>query len=212
MPQPTLISDPQVRRVPVRDTGEPLVELTWIDGPACPTARHVRAGLADRLLAAQRSLPGGLRLALSEGYRPVAAQHAIIAHYGASLRAHHPHLDPEQVAALSSRYVAPLDVAPHVAGAAVDVTLVDSRGHELDMGCPLDATPEESGGACYFDAPGISRQARAHRDLLAAALGQVGLVNYPTEWWHWSYGDRYWALATGARYALYGPAGLATAA
>ncbi len=27
----------------------------------------------------------------------------------------------------------------------------------------------------------------------------------PTEWWHWSYGDRYWALVTGAPAALYGP-------
>jgi hypothetical protein len=33
----------------------------------------------------------------------------------------------------------------------------------------------------------------------------VGFVNYPTEWWHWSYGDRYWALATGAPAACYGP-------
>ena len=30
-------------------------------------------------------------------------------------------------------------------------------------------------------------------------------MNYVTEWWHWSYGDRYWALMTGADAALYGP-------
>ena len=36
-------------------------------------------------------------------------------------------------------------------------------------------------------------------------LAGQGLVNYPTEWWHWSFGDRYWALLTGARHALYGP-------
>jgi D-alanyl-D-alanine dipeptidase len=41
--------------------------------------------------------------------------------------------------------------------------------------------------------------------VLGGALGAVGLVNYPTEWWHWSYGDRYWALTTGAPAALYGP-------
>ena len=35
----------------------------------------------------------------------------------------------------------------------------------------------------------------------------AGLVNYPTEWWHWSYGDRYWALMTGATAAVYGPVG-----
>ncbi len=36
-------------------------------------------------------------------------------------------------------------------------------------------------------------------------LTAAGLVNYPTEWWHWSFGDRYWALATGKAAALYGP-------
>jgi D-alanyl-D-alanine dipeptidase len=29
-------------------------------------------------------------------------------------------------------------------------------------------------------------------------------VNYPTEWWHWSHGDRYWAFVTGADAAFYG--------
>ena len=31
-------------------------------------------------------------------------------------------------------------------------------------------------------------------------------MNYPTEWWHWSYGDRYWALVDRrATPPLYGP-------
>jgi hypothetical protein len=38
---------------------------------------------------------------------------------------------------------------------------------------------------------------------------RAGMLNYPTEWWHWSYGDRYWAHATGADTALYGPIHLA---
>jgi D-alanyl-D-alanine dipeptidase len=105
---------------------------------------------------------------------------------------------------LSSRFVAPLAVAPHVAGAAVDVTLVDASGAELWMGTEIDATPEDSDGACFFAAP-VDSVARRNRTLLADALSGAGLVNYPTEWWHWSYGDRYWALLTGADHALYGP-------
>jgi zinc D-Ala-D-Ala dipeptidase len=85
------------------------------------------------------------------------------------------------------------------------VTLVDSSGRELDLGTAIDATPEQSGGRCYFAADGISREARANRDLLARVLCREGLVNYPTELWHYSYGDRYWAVATGADAALYGP-------
>ena len=74
-------------------------------------------------------------------------------------------------------------------------------------GLPEGATPEQSGGACYFDAPLAGRHVRANRELLAQVLRGAGLVNYPTEWWHWSYGDRYWALMTGATAAVYGPVG-----
>jgi hypothetical protein len=37
----------------------------------------------------------------------------------------------------------------------------------------------------------------------------AGMVNYQTEWWHWSYGDCYCAHATGAETTLYGPIHLA---
>ena len=40
--------------------------------------------------------------------------------------------------------------------------------------------------------------------LLADCLGDAGFVNYPTEWWHWSFGDRYWAFVTGHGAARYG--------
>lgn len=201
---PVLIGDARVTGIAVADNGEPLVALDWMAGPAAGPARLVRAGVAERLAAAQRALPRGLRLHLSEGYRAPAAQQSIVDRYAASLLASQPRLDSDQLAQLLSRYVAPPAVAPHVSGAAVDVTLADAGGHELWLGCPLDATPEESRGACYFDAPGIDAEARARRTVLAAALRGAGLVNYPTEWWHWSYGDRYWAFRTGADQACYG--------
>lgn len=192
-----LLSDPRVSAVPVRDIDEPLVLL---DGKTL-----VRRELASRLESARAALPTGIHLRVVEGYRPAHRQQAIIERYAAQIRAERPGIGDAELRVLTSRFVAPLEVAPHVAGAAVDVTLVDATGRELDMGTPIDATPEQSGGRCYFAAEGISREARAYRDLLAAVLGREGLVNYPTEWWHYSYGDRYWALATGAGAALYGP-------
>ncbi|MFX4292560.1 M15 family metallopeptidase [Streptomyces bohaiensis] len=206
------IADLRVARVPVRDTGEPLVPLDGIAGAPPGPGRLVRAGVAARLALAEQLLPSGVRLYLAEGYRPAAAQRAIIDHYGARLRALHPTATAEELHRLTSRYVAPLAVAPHVAGAAVDITLADEAGRPLWMGSALDATPEESRGACFFAAPGIGEAARARRELLATALSAAGLVNYPTEWWHWSYGDRYWACTTGASHARYGPVEAAAAA
>ena len=203
-----LLSDPRVSAIPVDDNGELLVRLD----PHLGRRTFVRASLAERLYDAQALLPAGLYLHVVEGHRSAATQQAIVTSYAAELCAAHPGISPTDLEVLSSRFVAPLAVAPHVAGAAVDLTIVDACGDELDLGCPVDATPEQSGGRCYTASPDISRDARAHRALLAGVLGTVGLVNYPTEWWHWSFGDRYWALVTSAPYALYGPVSLEVAA
>jgi D-alanyl-D-alanine dipeptidase len=204
-----LLSDPRVRAVPVVESGEPLVRLPE---SISPTAAPVRASLGQRLLAADASLPLGIRLRVVEGYRPQAVQRAIIRSYAEQVRVAHPGVDGAELERLTSRFVAPLDVAPHLAGAAVDLTLVDVCGESLDLGTPIDATPEQSEGRCWFAADGIGADARAHRDLLSRVLRAQGLVNYPTEWWHWSYGDRYWALVTGAAHATYGPLSEAAAA
>lgn len=204
-----LLSDARVRALPVVECGEPLVRLP---ADLSPAGALVRAGLAERLLAADAALPAGLRLRVVEGHRPVEEQRAIIAAYAAELCVLHPGIGASDLERLTSRFVSPVDVAPHVAGAAVDLTLVDVCGDELDLGTPIDATPEQSDGRCFFAADGIGADARAHRDLLAAVLEAQGLVNYPTEWWHWSFGDRYWAITTGAGHAIYGPLDVAVAA
>ncbi len=204
-----LLSDRRVSAIPVRENHDPLVRLDPEFGPA---RALVRQPLADRLVAARAELPRGIRLRVHEGHRSPADQLRIFDRYARKLLALHPGIDAAELRRLTSRFVAPLEVAPHVAGAAVDLTLVDRHGQKLDLGTAVDATPEESERACYFAADNINLRARRNRALLASALGEAGLVNYPTEWWHWSYGDRYWALMTSVPAALYGPIDLPAAA
>ena len=158
-----LLSDPRVRAVPVVESGEPVVRLPRDISPA---GALVRATLAQRLLAADAALPRGVLLRVVEGHRPLAAQRAIITAYAAEVRAAHPGASAAELERLTSRFVAPVDVAPHVAAAAVDLTLVDVCGEELDLGTPIDATPEQSEGRCWFAAAGIGADACAHRELL----------------------------------------------
>lgn len=168
----------------------------------------VRATVAERLAAADADLPPGVHLLVVEGLRPLSSQLAIHDGYRRLLGAQQPSLGPDEVDVLASRFVAPPAVAPHVSGAAVDLTLAGPDG-PLDLGTPIDATPEESDGACFFDSSRVSAAARYRRDLLADALGGVGLVNYPTEWWHWSFGDRYWAHVSDHPFAIHGTIDLA---
>ncbi|MEU5287972.1 M15 family metallopeptidase [Streptomyces sp. CA-278952] len=214
MTEIVLMSDPKVAAVPVHECGERLTDVRrdgsllvderkWQDSAGA--FAHLRERVLDRLLKAQTQLPQGMRLLFVEGYRPPSLQRRYFDEYAAQLRAEHPEWGAEQVRSAASRYVSPPEIAPHSAGAAVDLTLADDGGRELDMGTRMNASPEESAGACYTEADNINDEARSHREILGTALTAAGLVNYPTEWWHWSYGDRYWALQTGGAVAHYGP-------
>ncbi|CAD6514502.1 M15 family metallopeptidase [Paraburkholderia sabiae] len=212
------LADPLVRLTRLVETGEHFVDLGEIGAlilvdrtrkVVSNPSRHflkVRAGVADRLTRASRSLSlGGLRLLVREGYRPLSLQREYFERRLSELRAHYPSAPEDRLIELASLYAAPPEVAAHPTGAAVDLTVATSGGVELDMGSVLNATDEESSGACYTACQFISRQARDNRQLMAGAMERAGFVNYPSEWWHWSYGDRYWAAVAGQQHALYGP-------
>ncbi len=207
-----LLSDPRVRAVPVLDCGEPLVEIGTApelrldprERDATGAYGRVRGGVLARLRSAARELPAGIGLLVVEGHRTAAEQARRFAGYEERLRRAGID-DPAERHRRASAFVSPVDVAPHCAGAAVDLTLADAAGIELDMGGAVNGHRTGDEDRCPFDAPGLSDAARRHRALLAQALRAAGFVNYPTEWWHWSYGDRYWALASGADAAVYGP-------
>ncbi|MFI9152561.1 M15 family metallopeptidase [Streptomyces sp. NPDC053367] len=208
-----LLSDPRVAATPVAETGEPLVDARRVpalrvdprQADADGSYAHVRADVLRRLLLAQAALPAGVRLLMVEGFRPPALQSSYFDSYADEVRRANPGVCAERIRELSSAYISPPEVAPHVSGGAVDLTLCTRGGVELPLGTAVNATPEESDGGCRTAAVNIDAHARTNRELLSRAMTAAGFVNYPTEWWHWSFGDRYWALLTGAPAARYGP-------
>jgi D-alanyl-D-alanine dipeptidase len=58
---------------------------------------------------------------------------------------------------------------------------------------------------CETRAEGVTGAARANRLLLCEAMEAQGFVNYHREWWHYSFGDRWWAAHKGEVRAFYGP-------
>ncbi len=135
-----LMSDAKVAAVPVMECGERLVDVR---GALLTDDRQqhasggaqfrLRQGVLDRLLDAQAQLPDGIRLLFVEGYRPPALQRRYFDEYSAELRAQHPDWPDDRLRAAASRYVSPPEIAPHSAGAAVDLTLADADGRELDL-------------------------------------------------------------------------------
>jgi D-alanyl-D-alanine dipeptidase len=211
--EPVLLSDPRIAEIGWADNRERLVDLRDVVGLrldrrlADPRGAfaHLRRGVVRRLLAAQDALPRGLELLVIEGYRPPALQQRYFEEYAAELGLAHPDWEPSRRHVEASKFVSPPEVAPHGTGGAVDLTLCTTSGVELDLGTAVNASPEASHRACYTASADVSTQAWELRRVLGHALGGAGMVNYPTEWWHWSYGERYWALVRAEPVALYAP-------
>jgi zinc D-Ala-D-Ala dipeptidase len=212
-----LLSDRRIAAIRVTDNGDRLVDLREVPELRLDTRLADDAGafamlrrqVLSRLLAAQSALPDGLRLLVIEAYRPSDVQRSYFEGYRDELRVLHPKWSKGRLHVEASKYVSPPGVAPHCTAGTVDLTLCEADGVELDMGTEVNASPEASRNACFSDTRSIPAHARRNRAVLVEALTGAGIVNYPTEWWHWSYGDRYWAHATGADTTLYGPIHLA---
>lgn len=79
----------------------------------------------------------------------------------------------------------------HSRGAAVDLTIVDAQGKELDMGTPYDFFGKEA----HTDYKGLSAKVLQNRNLLRNALEAVGFKGIRTEWWHFSYQKKNYPLS-----------------
>ena len=81
----------------------------------------------------------------------------------------------------------------HSYGMALDLTLVDAAGHELDMGTGFDDMTELSHPALeegFLLAGRLTEAQVTNRRLLREAMLAAGFLAIKTEWWHFDCGDR----------------------
>ena len=80
-------------------------------------------------------------------------------------------------------YVAdPAKGSIHNRGGAVDITLVDADGKELDMGTSFDFFGPEAGH--YFD--NLPDEVKKNRLLLKRIMQKSGFIPFNSEWWHYN--------------------------
>ena len=90
------------------------------------------------------------------------------------------------------KYVAdPRKGSMHNRGSAVDLTIVDDKGRELDMGTDYDYFGKE--GWTFYE--GSSQKVLDNRKLLRETLAKFGLKHIKTEWWHFAYRGRSYAIS-----------------
>ena len=149
---------------------------------------YLRSEVITRLHVAQKRLDflhKGYKLKIFDAYRPISVQKYMIEY------------DTKRYSKeIADKFWSPIsdDVAlnppPHSTGGALDLTIVNEQGLELDMGTKIDEFVEAT--LSNFDA--LSSTCRANRDLLLEVMTYAGFTRLPTEWWHFSYGDQIWAV------------------
>lgn len=128
-------------------------------------AAYLHAEAAARLQAAiVQAAALGLRLRIWDAFRPAEAQWRLWEHTP----------DPEFVAD-------PRRGSPHGRGVAVDLTLLDGGGRELDMGTGFD----DFRPLAHHGHPEVTPEAQRNRLLLLGLMTAAGWDFYRNEWWHY---------------------------
>ena len=170
---------------------------------------YVREGVLKQLLKAQvklNSIKNGYKLKIFDAYRPIEVQKFMIDYdknrvsqekYD-SLFVNLKEIEKNDVECIVSHFWSPisknidLNPPPHSTGGALDLTIVDDNGVELDMGSNIDELIDESASDFFIDTESIYDN---NRELLVEVMSFAEFIQLPTEWWHFSYGDQIWAAS-----------------
>ncbi len=147
------------------------VKMQLYDCPRC----FLRPEVANEILKINEELNvKGLKLKLYDCYRPRPIQQKLW------------NIKPD------SRYVTPPSKGSmHNRGLAVDLTITDKDGHQLDMGTCYDYF----GVKAYQTTTNLPKEVLKNRKLLKSLLESHGFRSIRTEWWHYSFTKKAYPLS-----------------
>ena len=128
---------------------------------------YLRKSTAEALVKANKAfIQLGYRIKLFDCYRPLSVQKKMWK------------ILP------GTHYVAnPAKGSKHNRGAAVDLTLVDAQGKELNMGTPFDFFGKEA----HHTYTEHTKEVLENRKLLKETLNKYNFKSIYSEWWHYEY-------------------------
>jgi len=192
----TVATTQDLQKIVLRESGEALVQWKGI---------WVRKCVAQKLTNIQNKLKvinTRYELLLTEGYRTPEYQERYFLQQFLIEYQKDPSLSLDVLIENTHAFVALPSVGGHPTGGAVDVTLL-FEGKELDMGCKIAdfSNPLILPTFSTF----ISPEQAKNRKLLLDLMVSEQFAPFYGEWWHFSYGDREWAVFYNLVESLYSP-------
>jgi D-alanyl-D-alanine dipeptidase len=166
---------------------------------------YLREEAAERLRNAATLLPSDCSIIVFDAYRPINVQQEIFDAFKQQLARMHPDKAPDVLTKMTEVYVSlpsqnPDRPSPHSTGGAIDLSIVRDDGNFLEMGTDWDSF-DISSKTNFFK--GLNETYHNNRLLLYKIMTSSGFTNYPEEWWHYDFGNQFWAHISGTN-AIYG--------
>lgn len=163
----------------------------------------VRDEVFHKIITASEMLPRGFKFKIFDIWRPLSLQRELYSSYSRKIIAEQnlKSLPENERDYIIKQYISKprkSKILPpvHITGGAVDLTITDKNGNELNMGTDFDSFSPKA-HTSYFEKNCFSAEdemIRDNRRLLYDTMVSVGFTNLPSEWWHYDYGDRFWAF------------------
>jgi zinc D-Ala-D-Ala dipeptidase len=164
---------------------------------------YVRNSVIKKLCLANKELKkinNNYNLKIFCGYRHPEIQKKHFEEQKSILAKKNPELTDEKLNKLTHDFVAVPDVAGHVTGGAVDITITTPDG-DLDMGGEISDFLDPDIIKTYSNK--ISKDQFENRKILHDLLVDQNFAPFYGEWWHFSYGDKEWAAFYDHNKSLY---------
>lgn len=191
------LDEAQANKLEVNFADDPIVDIRTLENSdllkfdeSIPNF-WVRKELGKKIIEVALILKSmGLGLKLYELYRSLKKQTFEFNQISKEMKEKFPNLKAKELWEKITEFIAdPALRPPHVTGGAVDLVLIDKDGNELDMGTEINSIDPKS----YLTCKDIGLNALTNRALLLKLMLSVKLAPLPSEWWHFSYGENYWA-------------------
>ncbi|OGB84025.1 hypothetical protein A3F66_06655 [candidate division TM6 bacterium RIFCSPHIGHO2_12_FULL_32_22] len=211
--QAPIIADPKIKSIPIIESDEELIDIKKQNHPRIYMSKHsigfecgslIRLSLFEKLKNMVLQLDKlseyfgfnkeQIDILVFEGLRDITIQEKIFNAKLAEIKLEHPELNEDELELETSKWVSPVknNVPAHSTGAAIDIRLWDNKNERfVDLG-KYSILDGENPNAPTFSED-ISDEQKVNRLYLMMASTIAGLINYLYEFWHFSFGDRYYA-------------------
>lgn len=195
-----------IRKIVIIDNKEELSSLPpekFIIRDKNPSV-YGRKTLIEKLISINNQIENqGYKLCIFEIYRDEDTQKSLRLQEYNNVKKEHPNYSQEEIEKILDTIIVKINnnnVGGHQTGGAVDLSICTQEGKELEMGTKYlefnDKTKTYS--------KRLTHEQQKNRNLLLKLMKKADFVNYPNEWWHFSYGDIMWAAYKNKKNAIYG--------